>query len=150
MAEAILGDLIDDHPSLAGIVVKSAGTFACDGADMADFAEEALEELGIKHFKHRAKLIDQELLDEADLILTMQAQHLEEISALSPESEGKVHTLKGYVQGVEGFVEGEDYDIEDPYRQPFEVYLECATELKGNIVKLVSQLEGGAAKGQQP
>ena len=141
MAEAIMADLIEDHPTLGGLEVRSAGTFACEGARMSEYAEKALQELGIKPRRHRASPLTPELLDNSDLILTMQEQHLEEINALSPDSQDKAHTLKGYVEGVSGFDASGDYDIPDPYFQPLEVYVECAQDLKSCIELLIKKLE---------
>ena len=145
MAEAIFNDAVDDHPRLRalGVRAKSAGTFACEGAEMAENAEEALENMGISmpFFGHKAEPFTRELADEADLILAMQEQHLEEIEALAPGAEQKAHTLKGFVEGVYGFTGGEDYDIEDPYREPLEVYEEVAAELKQLIDRVLEILE---------
>lgn len=145
MAEAIFNDAIDDHPRLRTLGYKavSAGTFACEGAEMAENAVEALENMDISlpFFGHRAEPFTRELAEEADLILCMQEQHLEEIEALAPGAEKKAHTLKGYAQGVYGYTGGEDYDIEDPYREPLEVYEEVAAELKQLIDRVIEKLE---------
>ena len=145
IAEAIFNDAIDDHPRLEtlGVRAASAGTFACEGAEMAENAEEALEEMGIRlpFFKHKAVCFNAEVAEEADLILAMQEQHLEEICALAPEAEEKVHTLKGYAHGVDGYTGSEEYDIEDPFRQPLEVYLECAQDIKEQIQLVMERIE---------
>lgn len=141
MAEAIMKDLIDEHPSLAGVAVRSAGTFACEGARMSENAERALEQMEIKVPRHRATLLTKELIDEADLVLTMQAQHLEEVCALSPEAEGKAHTLKGYADGQDGYIAGEEYDISDPFRGPLELYVQCAQEIRQALAQVTRRLE---------
>ncbi len=145
MAEAIFNDAIDDHPRLEALDVRaeSAGTFACEGAQMAENAEEALEEMGVRlpFFKHRAVCFNAEVAEEADLILAMQEQHLEEILALAPEAEGKTHTLKGYAHGVDGYTGTDEYDIDDPFRQPLEVYLECAQDIRAQIELVMQRLE---------
>jgi protein-tyrosine-phosphatase len=143
MAETIFGELADDHPRLQDldIHVESAGTFACEGAEMTPYAVEALEELGFKAHRHKAQALTAELAEEADLILAMQDQHLEEICAIAPEAEDKVHTLKGYAHHQDGYIGGEQYDIEDPFREPLDVYIECAQELKENIQLLLERLE---------
>lgn len=144
MAEAILGDLIDDHPRWReqDINVDSIGTFACDGAQISEYAQEALEEIGVKPVKHyKARAIDEEMVDEADIILCMQEQHIEEICSIIPQAEGKIHTLKGYAYGIDGRTGSELYDIEDPYREPVEGYVECALEIKKYIEKVMARLE---------
>ncbi len=145
MAEAIFNDALDDRPRLRALGVRaiSAGTFACEGAEMTDKAEIVLENMGIKlpFFRHRATLFTQELADEADLILAMQELHLEEITALAPHAEEKASTLKGYAAGIDGFTGTDEYDIEDPFRQPLEVYEEAAQELREQISKAMDRME---------
>jgi len=141
MAESIMEDLVDDHPRLRGeIEVASAGTMAVEDAPMAEQAEEALEEMGIRPRRHRARQLTPELAEEADLILTMEAQHLDELEAICPDAQDKAHTLKGYAAHVDGFPGDDEYDIEDPFRQPLEVYKEAAEEIKEAILKVLDRL----------
>ena len=81
------------------------------------------------------------MAEGADLILAMQEQHLEEILALAPEAEDRTHTLKGYAAGVDGFTGSEEYDIEDPFREPLEVYREVAQTLRESIGKAMQRME---------
>lgn len=142
MAEAIMDDMVDDHPRLSGLIESdSAGTLAVEGAPMADMAEEALEGMGIRPKKHRAKQLTRELAEEADLILTMEAQHLDELEAICPDAQEKAHTLKGYAAGVDGFPGDEEYDIPDPFRQPLEEYVESANEIKTAVAKALLRME---------
>lgn len=140
MAEAIFDDLVDDHPRLSGrYKAESAGTMACEGAEMAESACGALDELNVRYGRHKARQLTAELAEEADIILTMEAQHLDELEALCPDAQDKAHTLKGYVSHVDGFPGDEDYDIEDPFRQDDEVYLETAQELQACIKLLLER-----------
>lgn len=144
MAEAIFDNLIDEHPSLKAqdVRIRSAGTFAVEGAEMTGFAQQTLEKMGIEPpRKHKATHFNSELAEEADLILAMQEQHLEEISALCPEAENKAHTLKGYAHYIDGYTGSEEYDIEDPFCQPFEEYYECGLDIKQQIELLLGRLE---------
>ncbi len=141
MAEAIFDDLVDDHPRLAGrYKAESAGTMACEGAEMTESACEALDALNVRYGRHKARQLTEEIAADADLILTMEAQHLDELEALCPDEQEKAHTLKGYVNHVDGFPGDEDYDIEDPFRQDDEVYLETAKELQAAIHLLLERL----------
>lgn len=145
MAEAIFNDAINGRPRLkaAGVRAVSAGTFACEGAEMAKNAERALDKMGVRlpFFRHGARQFTRALAEEADLILAMQEQHLEEIVALAPETEKKAGTLKGYALGRDGFTGSYEYDIEDPYRQPLYIYEEVASELKTFIEKAMDRME---------
>lgn len=142
MAEAMFNDMVDDYPRLRELEVraKSAGTYAADGAPMAEQAESVLGEMGIDLPKHRSARFTSDLAKEADLILTMQEQHLEEVDALVPEAEERSHTLLGYSQGVDGYTGSSEFDVEDPFHQPVEVYRECAEELREAIKAVLERL----------
>jgi protein-tyrosine-phosphatase len=142
MAEAFMDELSDDYPSIKGRVCSaSAGTMALEDARISSNALEALSRFGIDFSRHRSRQLTPEMAEEADLILTMEAHHLDEIAAICPNAFEKAHTLKGYVEGIEGFPGDRDYDIEDPFRRSLEVYTEAAGEIKGCIEKLLKQLE---------
>ncbi|MDO4568043.1 MAG: low molecular weight protein arginine phosphatase [Clostridia bacterium] len=145
MAEAIFDELVDEHPRLRGLVkCESAGTMAFEGDRMAPYAQEALSAMGVDGTKHRSKRLNEKLVEEADLILTMEACHMDEVEALFPEAENKVHTLKGYVEGVMGYPDedgSDSYNIEDPYRMPGDAYIEVAQELREAMEKLLAMLD---------
>ena len=142
MAETVMEELVDDYPSIRGHVrAESAGTMACEGADITEFAQEALEEKGMDASRHRARQITPEIAEEADLILTMDAQHLDELEAICPDAWDKAHTLKGYVANIDGFPGDEGYDIADPFREPMEVYEECLEEITAAVKLLLERME---------
>lgn len=142
MAEAMFNELVDEHPRLRAMVrATSSGTIASEGASMHPNAEKALEELGFEAKRHRGVLFSPELAVEADLILAMQELHLEEIEAIAPEAAEVSHTLKGYAHGVEELAGDESNDIMDPFREPLDVYIECAQEIKENIELLLDRLD---------
>ena len=112
MAEALFDDAVDRSSRLCGrIKVDSAGTFACEDAEATPYAIEAMDELGLNIERHKAKQIDAELVDWADIILTMESAHYEQIEAMFPQAEGKMHTLIGYARGDDGFINGEGLSL---------------------------------------
>ncbi len=141
MAVAILRDILEQDEDLPDIQAESAGMMASDGASMTEQAQEALELMDIKPKRHKAKRVTQELVDEADLILTMETHHLEELNAIFPEAEDKTHTLKGYIVHQDGFPgDGGEFNITDPFRQPLEDYIECANEIKQALSGLIGRI----------
>jgi len=149
MAEAIMEDLVDDHPRLSGTIkVESAGTMAFEGAEMSEYSEQALENMGIRPGRHRARQLTPEIAEEADIILTMESQHIDEVEAICPEAQEKTHTLKGFAAGVDGYPGDDEYDIQDPFRQPLEVYTETAAEIKEAVEKVLQRLDR-EAQGQR-
>ncbi|MBO2531385.1 protein-tyrosine phosphatase [Planifilum fulgidum] len=93
MAEAILARLAGEEG--LKVSVRSAGLFAMDGAEASENTRRVLGERGIR-FSHRARSIRPELIDWADLILTMTLDHKRRLISMNPESVGKVFTLKEY------------------------------------------------------
>jgi protein-tyrosine phosphatase len=142
MAEALFDDAVDRSSRLKGEVrSQSAGTFAAIGAEATEEAVDAMEEMELDIRRHRSQQFNTELADWADLILTMESRHIEELEAMAPKAEDKIHTLLGWVDGVKGFVGDESYDITDPYKEPIEEYRKCALQIKEAVDKLIKILE---------
>lgn len=142
MAEAMFDDAVDRSSILDGeIKVDSAGTFACEDAEATKNAVLAMEELGLDIEKHKAKQVTEELVDWADLILTMEATHFEQIEAMFPQAEPKMHTLMGFAEGEYGYPGSGRYDIEDPYGEDLEDYRSCAKQINQQIIKVIAKLE---------
>jgi protein arginine phosphatase len=89
MAEALLKHKLNE------IEVQSAGIFAFSGQDASDGTRQVLKEKGID-INHRSKPLTKELVDWADLILTMTTNHKQSIITQFPNTYDKVHTLKEY------------------------------------------------------
>lgn len=141
MACAILRDMIEQDEDLPDIEADSAGMMAIDGAPMTENAIAAVELLGVRPRRHKAKGVTQELVDEADLILAMETHHLEELNAIFPDAEDKTHTLKGYAVHNDGYPgDSGEFNIADPYKQPLEDYIDCANEIKQAILGLARRL----------
>lgn len=90
MAEALLKHKSKD------IQVKSAGLFAGKGAPASTQTREVLSENGI-NLNHQSQPLTPQLVEWADLILTMTSNHKQSIIMQYSEAEDKVFTLKEYV-----------------------------------------------------
>lgn len=119
--------------------IDSAGTYGFPGSPMSYGAAAALTVLGVRAQEHRAKPISQEIVDKADLILTMERSHLEQIFEFFPGVAQKAHTLKAYAAGNEK-PDGPE-DVKDPYGAPNEVYIGCAKEIKRALEALLPRLK---------
>jgi protein-tyrosine-phosphatase len=139
MAEEIAEDIGDQ--SSTDFKFKSAGTFACEGDPATREANEAMEEIGLDIEKHKSSQFDKELAEWADIILAMEAKHIEEMEAMAPEEEHKMHTLLGYAEGKEGYPGEEGFDIIDPYKGDIDIYRETRDQLKEAIETVISKLE---------
>ncbi len=130
---------LDDDP-LGSIKVKSAGTFAAEDMPATPEAIEVMDKRGMDIKRHRSQQFDADLADWADIILTMEAKHIEQIEAMVPEAEGKTHALLAYGEHVDGYPGDGRYDIPDPFGEPYETYETCADALDAGIAKAVERM----------
>lgn len=106
MAEGLLKDLAEKNSF--HIEVKSAGVFAFDGDEASENAVIALGEMDIDIKGHRSQSVSKELVEEADLILTMSKSHKENLIINYPQIRDKIFLLNEYAFN-------EDKDIGDPF-----------------------------------
>lgn len=108
MAEALLKGKIEELKSKKTslndweeIRVISAGTSAVSSQKASPQASEVMGERRISLKDHRSKLLNVNMIEEADLILTMTTNHKNAVIAMKPESEKKVYTLKEYIYNID-------------------------------------------------
>jgi len=130
MAEALFKEMIKDRKD---IKVKSAGIWALNNSSASYNAIKVMEERNIDLTGHRATALTREILEEADLILTMTKNHKEEILKVMPEIRDKVYTLKEYA----GYGE---VDILDPYGGDIEVYRKAADDIEDALRKILDKI----------
>ncbi|MEN8702014.1 low molecular weight protein arginine phosphatase [Bacillus infantis] len=128
MAEAIL-----KSRELRGIEVKSAGVFAANGGQASAHAKQVLEEQGINHV-HTSSALTAELVEWADVILTMTSGHKWNVVSMFEGAESKTFTLTEFA-GEQG---GE---IPDPFGGSLEIYRQTFNELKKHIEKIIIKIE---------
>lgn len=118
------------------VEVTSAGVAACPGVPATWEAIQVAAELGVDLKEHKARCLEGELIDKADLILTMEERHKDIVLLRFPEVEGKIFSLKEYVTGSKG-------DIPDPIGKPLDIYRACAAELKILIEQALKKFKAG-------
>jgi len=124
MAEGFLNRmLLDKTDTPVEVKVLSAGLHAFGGPPTAE-AIETMRIEGIDISGFESKQLTEELIEEADLILTMKKQYRDAILSRYPEAEDKVFTLKEFAG------ETENLDVEDPYGEGMKAYRACAKEIK--------------------
>ncbi|WP_026962836.1 low molecular weight protein arginine phosphatase [Alicyclobacillus herbarius] len=117
-------------------VVESAGLYALAGSPMNEQAARVLRRRGITDTTHQAQPVDERLVKEADLILTMTRQHAEELCRRHPHACGKVHALPQFAGWPE-------LEIADPFGGDETVYDRCADEIERYLQVLVEKLAPG-------
>jgi protein-tyrosine-phosphatase len=118
----------------SAIQVKSAGTSADEGLPMALAMEIILQEQGIDS-THQSQRVSWELLDWADLVLTMTRAQKILLGAQVPQIAAKLATLKEYTGNIT------QPDIDDPYGCDLESYRQCAQEIEAACDGLLNRLQ---------
>lgn len=112
MAEALLKLMLKgdkDHWR-----VESAGTWAEGGMVASQKAQQVVASLGGDLSEHASRPVTRELLDDFDLILTMEQGHKEALCAEFPDLAPRVYRLREMVDQAG--------DIHDPYGSSVEDY----------------------------
>lgn len=121
LAAAAFRRLLDES-GRTDIEVASAGTGAYEGSPASEGAYLVAIEAGLDLSAHRARLLDRDMVAEADLILTMSKGHLSRVERLG--GEGKAHLLSEYA----GY-SGDELEIRDPYGGDVEGYRQTLMQL---------------------
>jgi protein-tyrosine-phosphatase len=105
--------------------VISAGTWAKAGQRAADGAIRAMRLRGLDLDEHRSKLVNEELVFAADLVIVMEKWHQEALRAEYPDAARRIVMLTELA--------GRSGDVADPYGGSDRDYDLCATELDGML-----------------
>ncbi len=122
MAEGILKKLISDNQANDKLNVLSAGISVFSPGSASENAILALNDMQIDISAHTSTQLTEEMIDDADVILTMTNSHKQIIQNVCDDIKGKIYTLMGFAYGT-------DADISDPYGQDLEIYKKCAAEI---------------------
>jgi protein-tyrosine-phosphatase len=132
LAEALLQQALKDR-GVEGVTVSSAGTGAWDGAPASEGAYLVGLERGLDLSGHRARLLTREVVDQADVILTMARHHRARVQELG--GEGRVFVLGEYAGRAPD--EGE---VSDPFGGDLDVYRRTAEELEQLVTAVADRL----------
>jgi len=141
LAEALLKRALEER-GLTDVSVTSAGTGAWDGAPASEGAYLVGLECGLDLSGHRARLLSRELVEQADLILTMARHHRARVDELG--GEGRVHVLGEFARR-----EAPDVEVSDPFGGDLGVYRETCVELTTLAAAVAERLAEEAKRGDQ-
>ncbi|MFC1698823.1 low molecular weight protein arginine phosphatase [Candidatus Omnitrophota bacterium] len=118
MAEGLLQAALKDKGDYD---IISAGVAAPQGMRPTAETVQVMSEQGLDISNHRSALLNNEMIEQADLILVMELRHKVTIANLAPAAEGKINLLAEF-----GRMEGEyrlvNPDIADPIGKPLNFY----------------------------
>ncbi len=142
MAEAILKDNIkNSNIPDESFTVWSAGIYAQPGEPASFNSREVLmDKWGIDIGGHRARLLKEEDVKKADLILTMTASHKSTVIAIFPQVHDKTYTLREYAEDICGKKDEKTIDVSDPYGEGIQVYEACAQEIRDLVDSIYNKL----------
>ena len=141
LAAALLQRALTER-GIEGMDVSSAGTGAWDGAPVSEGAYLVGLERGLDLSAHRARLLTRELIEQADLVLTMARHHRARVDELG--GEGRVFVLGEYAGR-----EGDEAEVSDPFGGDLEVYRDTCVELEALIEAAVERIVKELASGNQ-
>jgi protein-tyrosine phosphatase len=167
MAEAFLRRALEDRLGDRSPRVRSAGVIGRPGVPAMEESVRAAAERGTDISKHVVTRLDARLIADADLIVTMAAEHRAEVVGAVPPAAAKTFTLKELVRLLERSAPSEgsfdvsevvaraeelrrsgfsgnalDEDVVDPLGMPFESYRAVAWELDEWSERLAAALTG--------
>lgn len=139
MAEYALRSLLEKNRP-GRVRVKSAGTGAAAGYPATQYAQEAAKMWDLDLSPHGSQMVTPELIEEADLILTMTSRHHREVTRMSPDAAEKTFLFKKFPDNAPV---GED--VEDPIGQTLdkynETFLEIGEYLGKNLPEFIQRID---------
>ena len=121
----------------SGWEAASAGTYASPGSPASGNAISALRELGIDLSHHRSQPLTVELVEMADLIVVMTADHRAQILHAMPEVEDRVFLIKSF--GTTRV----PADVSDPFGGSLDTYKRIRDEIDRALSDLILFIRTG-------
>lgn len=140
---------------------RSAG-FLSAGNQPPDLLAKALDELGVDVTPHRSYRLDGPSLDGADLVLTMEGEHVQKATLIDRDSYPKILPLREAAEvarvipgdrlAVEELLEAVNrsrdpsaylsprWDVDDPYNRKLKDYRRAVAELDALVGDLIGRL----------
>lgn len=136
MAEGIAKKILKEEGKEAK--VYSCGITAQTGDYATYNAIEAAKNYEVDIKNHQATNIRDAKIEEMDLVLCMTQSHKQSIVYHYPKLQGKVYTLKEYVQKDN---QEKDLDIQDPWGYDLETYQQCCMQIYRYIKEIVKEIK---------
>ncbi|NLG72072.1 MAG: low molecular weight protein arginine phosphatase [Chloroflexi bacterium] len=125
LAAALLRERVKD--SAQDWRIESAGTWALEGYPMVSKVEQVLNERGVPIPPHRSRKVTAELLQQFQLILTMEEGHKEALRFEFPEAASRIYMLSEMIN--------QRFNVPDPMGKSYREYKITAQELDRVIEK---------------
>lgn len=121
-------------PNSDKIRVLSAGVGTVPGMQASEYTIKVLQREGIDATKHRSIAVSKSMIQEANLVITMERYHKYRILEIDPAAKAKTHVLREFGKAPDEIFEPE---ILDPIGRPMEVYERCLDLIKEGLENLI-------------
>lgn len=136
MAEGLLRDLLRQK-ELLGVQVLSAGTSTMPGMGPTQETIDVMTDAGVDVSGHLSRQLAPDLVGLADVIFCMEDFHRDQILAMHPEAESKVHLLRTFRNPAPV----PDPNIPDPIGRSKGVYEICLATVREGVERVLQWLE---------
>jgi protein-tyrosine-phosphatase len=134
MAEYLLKKRLKENGlSNQVLEVRSAGTKTYNGTFAGDQTIYVMQARGLDISRHRTRVVDEEIMGWADLVLCMEGEQRDSLHQAYPQAKDKVHLITDYCGGAG--------DISDPTGRPTAAYEECAKKLEELTQALIEKMQ---------
>ena len=125
MAEGLLRHKLKELNKEKLVEIFSAGVASASGMEASENAVQVMSEGGVDISGHKSRPLSRDLIEDADLIFTMEDSHKDLILEKVPQASSKTYVL----------------NIEDPIGKPMEVYSWVLESLKKRLPEILRLLE---------
>ncbi len=135
MAHSYMQKKLKDLNREKEYIISSCGTYAIQGQNATNYSIEAMKKYEVDLTKHKATRMQDSNIQNYDLVFALTNNHKTQILKIYPSLNGKVFTLKEYVNTSDLYK-----DIDDPWGLDLNVYIETAKDIVINIDKLLEMI----------
>lgn len=138
MAEALFNQMVKEKGLDDQYRAESAGTWGLDGFPAEEDGQLVMWERGLDTSSHRSRVVTEEIAKNADLILAMEAGHVEALKIEFWSKEDSIYLLSEMA--------GSAHDIRDPHRRGKARFEATAQELEGILENGIEKILELASK----
>ncbi len=143
MAE-VIADRVLAERGVDGMAISSAGTATEDGLPATELARQVAREHGLSLDHHRSTQATRQVIDGADLVLTMTSRHLAQVRAIGGSADAQL--LSAFA------TRGRDQQsIADPFGADLDAYRVTFDEVEAMVRRAMDRVldeQGGDSSGK--
>lgn len=143
MAEALARSLAEQRGWSSRLQVSSAGIAASEGAGASWGAREAVDQAGLSLAGHQARQLSPDVLEGADLVLTMSTRHLEAVTYMGGQGRAALLSAfadRGRLVLADPAQAAVGASVPDPFGGDAQIYGESFESLRDLVERMLDQL----------